>query len=419
MKIGRMGWLFGIFFCYSAFIYIYLFILGTPELPAEFVGTDADPAQFLDEKQQKLVEEYAPIRDFFYFIGSPLEWLIYLFLLFSGLGWRFEQWAENKGKYLFIKCGLFTFFLSALGYILLFPYRYAAYYFSKEYGISAQSFGSWLRDGGIDFLLSWGMLTIGATVILYFMRKFERSWWFRTWIVLIPITVLIFYLQPVVIDPLYNEFKPLKDKELEEKILTLATKSRVPAEHVFEVDMSEKTNALNAYVTGIGSYSRIVLWDTTLNRLEQDEILFITAHEIGHYVEKHIYIGLISYIAASLFLFYLIAKIFRLLVKKYGKNFKITTSGSIQSLLLILFLFSALTFLVSPIENAVSRYQEMRADKYAIELTKDREAAVSAFQQLAKAGLSQVHPPTLVKWFRYTHPTILERIHFIKTHPLD
>lgn len=98
------------------------------------------------------------------------------------------------------------------------------------------------------------------------------------------------YIQPVVIDPLYNEFYPLKDKELEAKILSLADQADIPSEHVFEVNMSEKTNALNAYVTGIGENSRIVLWDTTLNSLTDEEILFIMAHEMGHYVEKHIYI---------------------------------------------------------------------------------------------------------------------------------
>src|SRR5690606_39597744 len=94
------------------------------------------------------------------------------------------------------------------------------------------------------------------------------------------------FVQPVIIDPLYNDFFPLTNKELETKILELASRADIPADHVFEVNMSEKTNALNAYVNGIGSNSRIVLWDTTLERLSEDEILFIMAHEMGHYVMK-------------------------------------------------------------------------------------------------------------------------------------
>ena len=107
-----------------------------------------------------------------------------------------------------------------------------------------------------------------------------------------PFTIFMMFVQPVLIDPLYNDFYPLKDKALEEQILSLADRANIPAEHVFEVDMSEKTNSLNAYVTGVGSNSRIVLWDTTLEKLTDKEILFVMAHEMAHYVEKHIYIGI-------------------------------------------------------------------------------------------------------------------------------
>ena len=101
------------------------------------------------------------------------------------------------------------------------------------------------------------------------------------------------------IDPLYNDFSTLKNKELETKILAMADKADIPAKHVYEVNMSRKTNALNAYVTGIGLNSRIVMWDTTLKQLKDKEILFIMAHEMGHYVMKHIYWGVVSYVLLS------------------------------------------------------------------------------------------------------------------------
>ncbi|WP_249712589.1 M48 family metalloprotease, partial [Bacillus cereus] len=107
------------------------------------------------------------------------------------------------------------------------------------------------------------------------------------WLLTIPFTIFVMIIQPVVIDPLYNDFYPLKNKELETKILSIAEQANIPAEHVYEVNMAQKTNSLNAYVTGIGSNSRIVLWDTTLNRLTDNEILVIMAHEMGHYEEKH------------------------------------------------------------------------------------------------------------------------------------
>ena len=175
--------------------------------------------------------------------------------------------------------------------------------------------------------------------------------------------------------------------------------------------MAEKTNALNAYVTGIGSNSRIVLWDTTLNRLTDNEILFIMAHEMGHYVEKHIYFGIAGYLLLILIGLWLTAKIMRRLISRYGQVLKINKISSIRSYPLFLLITSILLFASNPVSNFISRYQETRADQYAINLMNDREAAVTAFQKLTISGLSEVNPPLLVKWFRYTHPPMLERIY--------
>ena len=157
------------------------------------------------------------------------------------------------------------------------------------------------------------------------------------------------FIQPVVIDPLYNDFYPLKNKELETKILSLATQANIPAEHVYEVNMAEKTNALNAYVTGIGSNSRIVLWDTTLNRLTDNEILFIMAHEMGHYVEKHIYFGIAGYLFLMLIGLWLTAKIMRRLISRYGQVLKINKISSIRSYPLFLLITSILLFASNPV----------------------------------------------------------------------
>ena len=202
------------------------------------------------------------------------------------------------------------------------------------------------------------------------------------------------FIQPIVIDPLYNDFYPLKDKHLEAEILELASKANIPAEHVFEVNMAEKTNSLNAYVTGIGSNARIVLWDTTLNKLSDQQILFIMAHEMAHYVEKHIYFGIATYLIFSLVGLYFTAKIMNLVVNHLGTVLNITTVQDIRSLPLFLMIISMLLFLSSPISNMISRYQETRADRYAIEMTKDSEAGIITFQELTRSGLSQVNPPT-------------------------
>ncbi|WOP21715.1 M48 family metalloprotease [Bacillus pumilus] len=163
-------------------------------------------------------------------------------------------------------------------------------------------------------------------------------------------------------------------------------------------------------VTGIGENKRIVLWDTTLQKLKDREILFIMAHEMGHYVMKHVYIGLAGYLVLSLAGFFAIDRLYFYFYQKGAVPFRLRVSNDIAALPLLLIIVSMLSFAASPFTNAVSRHQERAADEYAVNLTKDGEAGVTSFQKLAKSGLSQVNPPLLVKVFRYGHPTMMERI---------
>ncbi len=267
-----------------------------------------------------------------------------------------------------------------------------------------------MKDELIDFWVNYATTFVIFIVLYWLMSKSKKRWWLYAWLLSVPFTLFLTFIQPVIIDPLYNNFTALSDKKLEEKILALAVESNIPAEHVFEVDMSDKTNALNAYVTGIGSNSRIVLWDTTLHELKENEILFVMAHEMAHYVEKHIYFGIGLSLVLSFFGLYLIYRLMHLVVKRWGTAFKVSKVEDIQSFPLVLLLISMLMFAVNPFANVVSRYEEKRADNYAVALTKDPEAGISTFQKLAKTGLSEVNPPLLVKVFRYSHPTMLERI---------
>lgn len=189
---------------------------------------------------------------------------------------------------------------------------------SVDYGISTQSTQSWIKDHVIGFWESYATMLIVVTVLLWLIRKFPKRWWLAGWALSVPFTIFLTFIQPVVIDPLYNDFSTLKNKELETKILAMADKADIPAKHVYEVNMSEKTNALNAYVTGIGPNARIVMWDTTLKQLKDKEILFIMAHEMGHYVMKHIYWGVASYVLLSFIGMYLISRIINMCIRKWG-----------------------------------------------------------------------------------------------------
>ena len=399
---------------YGLFFYWYLFHFADSSLPFEYQGTKADPATFLNGRELMLSEEYSKIRNLLFFLSTPFEWLFYFLVLLFGFSKAFKKWADSSSKYKLLQTAIYLIWLSFFAYLATFPLSYISYYLSKTYNISTQSFSSWMREELIDFWINFGTLMIIVPVLYWLMKKSIKRWWLYAWLLSVPFTLFMMFLQPVIIDHLYNDFYPLKNKELETKILALADKAQIPAEHVFEVNMSQETNSLNAYVSGIGSNARIVLWDTTLNKLTDNQILFIMAHEICHYVERHIYIGIALYLLLSLFGLYLTYRIMNWAVARFGKELKIPEVKDIRSLPLFFMILSMLMFTASPFSNLISRYEETRADQYAINMTGNPDAAITSFQELTRSGLSQVNPPLLVKIFRYSHPTMLERISMLE-----
>ncbi|WP_226670029.1 M48 family metallopeptidase [Metabacillus litoralis] len=404
------------YFIYGLLVYWYLFFFSDTGIPVPYLGTSADPSTFMSGREQLLSQEYSTIKNFLYLVTVPFEWFLLFVFLITGLSRKTQEWSKATSRFSILQSAVYFFWLSIYVALLSFPVNLIGYKISRSYNITTQSFSAWMKDQLLDFWVNYLLMTLIVIVVFWLIRRFEKKWWLYAWLLSVPFSMFIMFVQPVLIDPLYNDFTPLKKKELETKILELADKSDIPAEHVYEVNMSEKTNALNAYVTGIGSNSRIVLWDTTLNKLNEDEILFIMAHEMAHYVKKHIYVGIAGYLLLSLFGLLFIHWLMKFCINRFGSLLKIQSMKELTAFPLFLLLLGILTFASNPLSNTVARYQEKSADMYAIEMTNNHEAAISSFQELSKAGLSQVNPPTLIKIFRYTHPTMLERIIYLEEH---
>ncbi|WP_233129733.1 M48 family metallopeptidase [Salimicrobium humidisoli] len=396
-------WTLIIYLTYTLGVLLYLFVLHDPGVPQAAEGSAADPAQFLGTREAEEIREYATLRHLLYLLTLPVEWLIYTGVLVFGLAYTLKKAA-------FSKLPLYVFFLSGLVWVLTLPVSYAGRRLSLSYDVSVEPFSKWLQDHIISFSLDTLLMITAALVLYRLIRMSAQRWWLYAWLLLVPFLAFFMYIQPVLIDPLYNEFDRLSDSQLEERILSLAGGSGVPADRVYVVDKSEETNALNAYVNGIGDNLRIVLWDTTLRSLEEEEVLFIMAHEIGHYVKNHLLKSLFGALAGSFIGLYLLYRLLPVLLHRFGSSFRIKGTGDIASLPLILLLVSLLSFLAQPVEMAVSRQAERAADEYALEQTGDPDAAVGAFQEMIRHGKSDVHPPALIKYLRYGHPTMLERI---------
>jgi STE24 endopeptidase len=409
-----ISWSLFLYVCFGVFIYWYLFYGTNAAIPEAYKGSSADPATFMNARELVLSQDYSRTKYLLYFLSTPFEWLVFLFILVMGISKNFEKWAKETTKVKLGQIAIYLFYLSLLTTALAFPLQWIGYQVSKSYKISTQTAASWMKDHVIDFWVNFALMFVIVTVLLWLIQKSQKRWWLYAWALSVPFTIFLTFIQPVFIDPLYNEFTPLKNKELEQKILALADKADIPASHVYEVNMSEKTNSLNAYVTGIGSNSRIVLWDTTLKQLSDDEILFIMAHEMAHYVKKHIYWGVAGYIVMTFIGLFLISRIINGTVRRWGDVLHIPKVASFSVLPLFFLASSILSFAASPITNYVSRIEERAADNYAMEMTRDNEAAVATFQTLSKTSLSQVNPPGVVKFFLYTHPTIFERIQYLE-----
>jgi len=392
----------------------YLWFGADTSLPADLVGTEADPRTFLSGEEMLLVEEYSKIRNMMYFLSLPFDWVLYFLLILLGGARAIQAWSEKVTRYSWLQGGIYVFWLTLFVTLASFPLSYIRYSLSKSYNITVQPFAGWMRDQLVGFWEGLFLMWLVVAVLYYLIRRFEKRWWVAAWALFIPFVFFLMYIQPVVIDPLYNDFTELQDKELEEKILGLAAESDIAADRVYEVNMSEKTNSINAYVTGVGGNSRIVLWDTLLTRLKEEEILFIMAHEMGHFVMNHVVVGITGYIVFSFIAFYLVHWCAGSVIRKWGEALKIKRLGQLASLPLLLLLLSLVLFLASPITNAVSRHQEHTADVYAIQLTGDAAPAIGAFQEITRSSLSEVHPPALVKFLRYTHPPMVDRIAYLE-----
>lgn len=409
-------WFLGIYIVYMIIVSVYFFAIVNPGVPAAVKGTAADPTVFMTHHQQVLSEQYTNTEDAIYFLTLPFEWGLYFFILVFG----FSAWLKKSVQMSFrnrIVQGVFYFFcLSVVAWIITLPIDYASHAVSLHYGVSVQTFQSWMKDQLTNFWVNSLISGIVLAAVYFFMKRYPRRWWLPVWVLSIPFLALLMYIQPVWIDPLYNSFHPLAKGPLKTDILQLAHKANIPAHNVYEVTMSDKTNALNAYVNGIGSHLRIVLWDTTVQRMKPNQVLFVMAHEMGHYVMHHLFLSMIGTVIFAFIGLYITSRIHRWAVRRYGTRMGFSVQHDLASIPLILLIFSLLNFTATPIENAVSRHYEHQADAYGMQLTQNKKAAIGAFQQLTISGLSEVNPPWIVKFFQYGHPTMLERIQYVENY---
>jgi STE24 endopeptidase len=356
-----------------------------------------------------------------FFYSVTVLWLILRWRLAA----KYRDWAEAASKRRFLQALIFSPLLLLTIAVLTLPLDLYSEWVDKQYGLSVQSWGSWVLDWVKAELVFLVVATLLVWLLYAVIRKSPRRWWFYFWLVSLPIGLCLVFLQPWVIDPMFHKFEPLQQKD---PALTAALQKLVqragediPPERMFWMGASDKTTGLNAYVAGIGASKRIVVWDTTIAKMSTPQIVYVAGHETGHYVLGHIPKGLVLFSLLLLVLFYVGFRCIGGVLTRWGAAWGIRSLEDWASLPVLLLLLTVFFFVATPLFSGISRYFEHQADQYGLEvthgLTADSEqVAAQAFEILGEVDLSDPEPNPVAVFMFYDHPSIPERIRFALTY---
>ncbi|MFB3925863.1 MAG: M48 family metallopeptidase [Syntrophales bacterium] len=309
-----------------------------------------------------------------------------------------------------VASGLIFFMVLALaGSILEIPFDlYGTFVIEQKYGFSTITPGLWLSDLFKNLVIS-GLLMIALfTPLLALIQHAGKTWWLWAWIFFAVFQLFILWLYPIAISPLFNKFEPVKNEELRERIVSTAERAGITVSGVYQVDAAKRSRHTNAYFTGIGKTKRIVLYDTLLGAHSTAEILSVLAHEIGHWIKKHVRKQLIMIEVLSFISFYLTSLFLDWLplYRAFGLEREVPYAG----LFLLGVAVKPVLFFFTPIGAGISRRFERQADDYVFSLLGTTRPLIDALKRLAKENLANLHPHPFYAWFYYSHPPLADRI---------
>ena len=407
------------FFLIIAFLFLIFFESPAQTQPAQTVpGTEhrQDTLVPVPEPSQSALD-YHDSGNILWVVDLLWGLLIPIVFLFTGLSSKMRTWAQKIGKNWFLTIGFYFIIFSALFFVINLPLSYYEDFVRQHsYGLSDQMFSKWFSDAvkGLLVGLIIGFLFLWVPYLL--LRKSPKRWWLYTGVLTVPFVTLTLLVTPIWIEPLFNDFGPMKDKALEAKILVLADRAGIEGSRVFEVNKSVDTKKVNAYVTGFGDTKRIVLWDNTIAKMNEKELLFVMAHEMGHYVLGHVW-KLIAFLSLlSLATLYLVYRTAGAFIARFKLRFGFDSLSDIASLPLILLLINFYGFVITPFANWYSRSTEHEADRFGLEITQDNHNAATAFVKLQKENLSVPRPGMLYQLWRADHPVLGDRVDFANSY---
>jgi STE24 endopeptidase len=304
-----------------------------------------------------------------------------------------------------------VFTIALLQALITLPFSFAlGYVLEHRYALSNQSLGRWAWERIKGALVS-GLLGVGVIVALYLcMERFGNSWWLALGVFLTLVNVLLARLAPVLLIPMFYKVTPLADESLRKRIVALCTGTGFRFEGIYSFNLSKNTRKANAAFTGIGKAKRILLGDTLLQNFTGEEIETIIAHELGHYLRRHILTGMLVGTVITFVGLFVAAHLY---------SWSLTQAGfsgltDLRALPLLAIWVSLFAVAVMPWGNMLSRKHEREADAYAVKATANAAAFASALRKLASLNLADPEPHPLIEFLFYSHPSIHRRLQAVE-----
>ena len=397
------------------FIFLSLFIVMV--LISEYKNMDRLEVEYPNLPKESY--EYRKSNLNIWAINLVLKFLVPLLFLITGLSNRIGIFAKGSGRSLFLTGLIYMIIYSIIDLLISLPTGfYSSFILKHSFGLSNQTIYRWIEVTLKNFILNGLVVSLLVWFPYYLMYRSPNRWWFYLGLLAIPVIIFIIFISPMYIDPMFNKYTSIEDYELGKEIKVLLKKSGIEDAQIYKVDKSRDTKEMNAYMTGVFKSKRIVLWDTTMDKLDREEVLAVTAHEIGHYVKGHIWKGIILGGIFSILLMYLIYRTSNWMLTRSNGSFGFNKLYNIASIPLIILVLNIYMFFASPLINLNSRYMEREADTYEINLTKNKEAAISTMIKLHEESLSLPRPSKIFKIWYHSHPTAEERIEFFTKYRL-
>ena len=377
-----------------------------PNLPEEFKDT-------FDQDKYKKSQEYTKTNTNFSFITSSFSLIISLSFILGGVYNMVDLYVRGLGFNEKIAGLCFFGLLFIITDLLNTPFSiYKTFIIEEKYGFNKTTIKTFITDKMKGYFLT---ILIGGPVlylILYFFGNFGDNAWLYVWGFLVAFSVIMQPIFNTFIAPMFNKFTPLEEGELLDKIKSYLKNVNFPVKKLEVVDGSKRSSHSNAYFSGIGKNKRIALFDTLVEQMDDDEIVSVIAHEVGHYKLKHVYSGIfLSAIQSGIMLY--VMSLF-LENRALFDVFQMQDTSIYASLVFFSMLYAPISLLLGIFFTYVSRRNEFAADQYSLQTAKMPESMISSLKKLSKENLSNLTPHWLNVFLNYTHPPVLERIRALK-----